>query len=289
MIRARGSKTFYGKNQEVFRLEFDFELESNEFVSLHGISGAGKTSLIKTIAGLIRPDEGRIEVEDQIWFDSDKKIDLPIAKRNIGFVFQESSLFPNMTVRENLEFALPSKKSNPAILFELVEVMNIGDLLDRKIQGLSGGQKQRISLARAVIRRPRYLFLDEPFSSLDRPMRFQLQALIQRLHRELESTTILISHEIPEIFRLSNQVFIMDTGRILKKGSPREIFQQTNSSNRIVNVGEVVEVHKESSVIIVWMMNALIEIKSTPNISELSPGDKVEVEFDYTEMKVRKL
>ncbi|PJZ64404.1 hypothetical protein CH371_18485 [Leptospira wolffii] len=287
MIRAEIQKSFLGPNSEKLDLDFRLQIEKGEFVVLYGVSGAGKTSLIKMIAGLLKPDRGRIEVDGRIWFDSESKIDLPIRKRNLGFAFQENSLYPNLNVRENLEFALPSKNSDRSLLEELVSIMNIESLMERRIEGLSGGQKQRICLTRAVLRKPEYLFLDEPFSSLDRDMRFQLQASIRKLHKELQTTTILVSHEIPEIFKLSNKVFVIDSGKILRSGTPMEIFHNKGSDRRIVNTGEIVDIDAGGT-LTVWAMNTLIRVESNESFPILRPGDKVEIEFDYREIKIVK-
>ena len=183
-------------------LDVKVELEEGKLTTIYGVSGAGKSTLLMLLAGLLKPEEGHITVGSKLWSDTSKKIFLAPQKRNIGLVFQEYALFPNMTVRENLLFGVGKSKST-AIVDQLVEIIDLGQLQNRKPNTLSGGQKQRVALARALVRKPNMLLLDEPLSALDHEMRVKLQSYILEVHREFNLTTLLISHDVSEIIRLS--------------------------------------------------------------------------------------
>lgn len=203
-------------------LDVEFTIQEGELVTLYGPSGAGKTTVLRTLCGLSTPDEGRISVRGQPWLDSANKINIKPQHRDIGIVFQDYALFPNLTVEENLRYAL--KQDQPdAIVSELLEMMELTNLHDKKPDLLSGGQRQRVALARAIVRKPRILLLDEPMSALDTALRVKIQDYILRVHELFKLTTILVSHDIMEVIRLSNRVFLMDHGKIVGHGSPTEI------------------------------------------------------------------
>ena len=158
------------------------------------------------LSGLLRPDSGIIKVGETIWFDGDKNIDLKPQQRKVGYVFQDYALFPNMSVRQNLEYAL-RKGQDKAIIGELLQFAELNELEQRKPETLSGGQKQRVALARALVQRPEILILDEPLSALDLKMRIKLQEYLLQVHKRYKLTTILVSHDIGEIVKLSDNVF----------------------------------------------------------------------------------
>src|SRR5436853_611587 len=152
------------------QLHVDCAFESGKFISIYGSSGAGKTSVLRMLAGFMKPDDGHITMNDSIWFDSHKHVTVRPQQRKIGFVFQDYALFPNMNVRENIAFAV-NKKEAATIVDELLELTGLTTLASRAIQTLSGGQKQRVALARAIATRPSLLLLDEPLSAIDNTMR----------------------------------------------------------------------------------------------------------------------
>ncbi len=204
------------------RLDVEFTIQQGELVTLYGPSGVGKTTVLRMLCGLSVPDEGRISVRGQPWFDSAKKINLKPQHRNIGIVFQDYALFPNLTVKENLRYALKHDQPD-AIVNELLEMMELTNLHDKKPELLSGGQRQRVALARAIVRRPWILLLDEPMSALDTALRVKIQDYILRVHEQFKLTTILVSHDIMEVIRLSNRVLLVDHGKIINYGGPTEI------------------------------------------------------------------
>lgn len=221
MIDARLKKRLHATNGAM-NLDVDFKIQKGELVTLYGPSGAGKTSILRMLSGLSKPDDGYISVQGEYWFDASNKINVRPQQRNIGIVFQDYALFPNMTVKGNLMYALP--KAEPASkIDELLELMELSNLHDKKPVYLSGGQRQRVALARALVRRPDILLLDEPMSALDTTLRLKIQDYILNVHRQFHLTTILVTHDILEVLRLSTRVFMIEEGRIVKEGTPRDM------------------------------------------------------------------
>ncbi len=200
------------------KLEVCVEIPSNELVCLFGRSGSGKTTLLRMLAGLFNPDKGIIRIGETTVFDSSKKINLPPQKRNIGFMFQDYALFPNMTVEGNIHFGITGKDYSMAD--SLIETFDLDRLRKQKPERLSGGQKQRVALARALVRRPDVLLLDEPLSALDFEMRHSLQDEIAKAHHLLQATTLMVSHDKEEIKRLATQILPFDNLKTYKLLSP---------------------------------------------------------------------
>jgi molybdate transport system ATP-binding protein len=222
MIRFQADKTLltsFGRQQ----LEVAFELEKGQLLTLYGPSGAGKTTILRILSGLTSIVSGHIAVDGDTWYDTRLKIDVPTRRRSIGFVFQDFALFPHLSVKENIRYALP-KGDDMRLMEELIELMELGPLRDVRPDFLSGGQQQRVALARANARRPKLLLLDEPLSALDDEMRQRLQDYIEKIRRHYELTTVLVSHHLPEILRLSDEVIWLDKGKIKQQGPPEAIF-----------------------------------------------------------------
>ncbi len=258
-------------------LRVDFEVKEGEFVTLFGQSGAGKTTTLRMIAGLTDPDEGVITVDSEVWFDSAQRINVPARKRRTGVVFQEYALFPNLTVRENLEYALEDKRKSGRI-DALLKIVRLKELEDRHPDQLSGGQKQRVALVRALLREPRVYLLDEPLAALDMDMRLHLQDEMIRLYRTSGITTIFVSHDFGEVFKLANRVFVLADGKIVKTGIPREIFAGSRLSGKFKFPGEIVEIHKDQSVNILTILvgNNFVKVVATDEeIQDLCVGSKV--------------
>jgi molybdate transport system ATP-binding protein len=235
MIEINFSKKLSGIN-----LEISTNIENFEFVSIFGKSGAGKTTFLRILAGLETPDSGSIIVDGEVWFDSSKKINILPQKRGIGFVFQDYALFNNMSVRENLEFVIKDNR----IIDELLEIVELKKFQNRKPTTLSGGQKQRVALARALVKKPKILLFDEPLSALDNEIRIKLQDVIVKLHEQFQTTSFLVSHDISEIFKLSNRVLTIENGHIVKNSSPYNTFAKQKTSGKFSFVGEVLEIKK---------------------------------------------
>ncbi len=253
---------------------FDLTINTGEFFTLFGPSGAGKTTLMRMIAGLEIPDSGRIAVDGEVWFDSTKKINLPPQKRSIGFVFQDYALFPTMSVRENLLFAADDAKQR-ANVDELIELVELSQLSDRLPATLSGGQKQRVALARALVRRPKILLLDEPLSALDPTMRQKLQDELALVHSRLGVTTLLVSHDIAETVKLSDRLAQVEAGRIKRTSSPMEFFSPQTLSGKLQLIGEVLKIEEDAPVFIVTLLvgsSIVRTVASTDEASELKIG-----------------
>ena len=253
------------------------EIQNGDFLTIFGKSGSGKTTLLRIIAGLETPKSGTIIVDGEVWFDSERKINLPPQKRNVGFVFQDYALFPNMTVRQNLEFALPNKKEIQRV-DEILEIMEIGNLSNMKPIHLSGGQKQRVAVARTLMTNPKILLLDEPLSALDMEMRQKLQDELHSVHQKFGITSILVSHDISEVFRLTNRVFKIALGQITDDGNPSEVFANQNISGKFKIVGEVLTIKKSDILYIVEVLahNEIIKVTAMKHeIENLNIGDKL--------------
>jgi molybdate transport system ATP-binding protein len=220
-------------------MEVSIQVPGKNILAVTGPSGAGKTTLLKQIAGLIPAQSGKITFGSEIWLDASVKKQLPVQKRNIGFVFQDYALFPHMTVRENLLFALPEKKYIQ-LADELLETIDLVQLASRKPFQLSGGQQQRVALARALVRKPDLLLLDEPLSALDFTMRKDLQDMLLHFHRRFQFTMIIVTHDVAEIFRVADRVAVMEDGKIVQTGTPSEIFlRDSGNNNDLILYGEV--------------------------------------------------
>ncbi|WP_295053439.1 ABC transporter ATP-binding protein [Sulfuricurvum sp.] len=253
---------------------FELSIHNGEFLTLFGPSGAGKTTLMRMIAGLEKPDSGIIEIDGEVWFDSSRRINLPPQKRNVGFVFQDYALFPTMSVRENLLFAAesPEERANVAELIELVE---LSQLAERLPATLSGGQKQRVALARALVRRPKILLLDEPLSALDSSMRQKLQDELSLLHSRLDITTLLVSHDIAETVKLSDRLAQVETGHIKRICPPMEFFSPQTLSGKLQLIGEVLKIEEDFPAVIVTLLvgsSIVRTVLSSNEASELRVG-----------------
>ncbi|RZK45165.1 MAG: ATP-binding cassette domain-containing protein, partial [Hymenobacter sp.] len=201
-------------------LDVALTLAPGELLALSGPSGAGKTTLLRLLAGLSRPDGGYLKFDGQTWCDHARRQWLPPQRRPLGFVFQDYALFSNMTVRQNLAFAAEGQPEARRSVEELLDLLELTELAERRPAVLSGGQQQRVALARALARRPRLLLLDEPLSALDLPTRLRLQAALAEVHRQFKLTTLLISHDPAEIARLAHRVLELELGQVVRTGPP---------------------------------------------------------------------
>ncbi|EAK7578809.1 sulfate/molybdate ABC transporter ATP-binding protein [Campylobacter coli] len=237
--------TVKGKKQ----LELNTCLKANEITAIFGESGAGKTTLLKIIAGLIKPEFGRIEVGDELWFDTQKNVNLAIQKRKIGFVFQDYALFPNMSVKENISYAATSKQKAE----ELLSLMNLENLAKIYPKNLSGGQAQRVALARALAREPQILLLDEPLSALDFKMRSFLQDELVKILQHFKITTLLVSHDLAEIYKLSHRILELSDGKIIKDARTNEFFTSSNLSAKLRLSATLLEM-KKSDILVIFTL-----------------------------------
>jgi len=276
MIEIKISKKLAGTDG-IFSLKIEQQIQTGQLITVYGNSGAGKTSLLRIMAGLLEPDSGSIRIDSETWFDSKQGINLKPGRRSIGMVFQDYALFPNMTVRENLMYAARSGEDKN-LVDQLIDVVELGKLKERKPGSLSGGQQQRVALARALASKPRLLLLDEPLSALDREMRQKLQDYILKVHRFFKLTTILVSHDVGEIFKLSDRVMQLSNGHIISYLTPAEMFSQRHLSGKFQFTGEVLEIKPEDVIFVVSVLidNHLVKIiVDQETASTLAIGDRV--------------
>lgn len=261
----------------IINLKVNKKINKGDFLTLFGKSGSGKTTLLRILAGLETPKSGKIVVDKEIWFDSSKKINLAPQKRDVGFVFQDYALFPNMSVKKNLEFALKNKNEIKKV-DEILEIMEIKNLSNMKPELLSGGQKQRVALARTLLTNPKILLLDEPLSALDTTMRLKLQDELSLIHQKFNITSILVSHDISEVFKLSNRVFKINLGEIEEDGTPNELFSNQKISSKFKIVGEILSIKKSDILYIIEILSNNEVVKATAvedEIKDLKIGDKI--------------
>lgn len=272
-------------------LDIDLQISPSSFVALYGKSGAGKTSLLRILAGLLHPDKGKVSIGEEIWLDTSSGHNLPPQKRQVGLVFQDYALFPNMTVAENLSFAL-RKNQAATIIEELMEMMELNGLQKQKPWQLSGGQQQRVALARALVQKPQLLLLDEPLSALDLEMRHKLQQYLLRVHREYQLTTIMISHDADEIANMADEVVYLAQGKIRQKGSPVEVFRELGQSGSFELKGTIMAIELAGNAYRLRVSLGGQEVELIVGASEgsqLKVGEGVMVSSEVFKPKVRRL
>ena len=272
MIKINIQKQLHGSNG-LMNLNVNLEIKQGEFVALAGLSGSGKTTLLRILAGL-EEASGIIKINNSIWLD--EKFSLSPQKREIGFVFQDYALFPNYTVLENLLYV----NKDIELANHLLKITELSELKNRLPQTLSGGQKQRISLCRALMNRPKILLMDEPLSALDQSMRTKLQNEILTLHKEFNTTTIMVSHDPSEIYRLSNRMVVLNNGQIIKDTTPKEALLKTNGSAKFSFEGELLDIIKVDViyVAIITIGQQLVEVViGNEEAKNLKIGDIINV------------
>ena len=257
--------------------DVNYQVKKGAFVGVYGPSGSGKTSLLRMLSGFLKPASGYIKKDGNWWYDHQGKINLPPQNRSIGFVFQDYALFPNMTVKENLDYAL-KKGMSPNITDELLTLVELGQLAHQKIQTLSGGQKQRVALARALVRKPDLLLLDEPLSALDTALRERLQLLIYTLHKQFGLTTILVSHDLGEIARLADEIIFLKDGKIEKSGKTTDIFSASQNSNKKITA-TIIDRTAESLYVLIGKEIITIPVTLETD-ANLQKGDVVYIDFE---------
>jgi molybdate transport system ATP-binding protein len=272
MIQIDINKKLHGATGNM-DLKVNLEIQNGDFVALAGVSGSGKTTLLRILSGL-EEAKGTIKIDDETWLIN--KFSLPPQKRKIGFVFQDYALFPNMNVMDNLLYVTKDKE----LANHLLEITELKELAKRLPNSLSGGQKQRVSLCRALMNRPKLLLMDEPLSALDPSMRTKLQSEILSLHKEFNTTTIMVSHDPSEIYRLSNRVIVLKQGEVIKDGKAKDVLLKTTGSAKFSLEGELLDISKVDViyVAIVAIGQQLVEIViSSQEAATLKIGQKVNV------------
>ena len=288
MIDLALHKKLHTANGEM-QLQMNVQIESGRFVSLYGSSGAGKTSVLRMLAGFMKPDNGYIKMNDAPWFNAQQRVNVEPQQRKIGFVFQDYALFPNMNVRENIAFAL-GKREPATIVDELLELTGLTMLSQRKIQTLSGGQKQRVALARAIAKKPLLLLLDEPLSAIDNAMRAQLQTTLLQVHQRFRLTTILVSHDMDEIIKLSDSIIHIEHGMIQRNTTPAAFFMN-GKNDTVALTGNIVSIDNNdtSSFTVVLLNNRMMKINTTEHGVNFAVGEQVEIVYKNAVPVLRKL
>jgi len=270
MINIKVKKQLHGANGAM-NLDVNLEIQEGEFIALSGQSGSGKTTLLRIIAGL-EDAKGSLKIGDDVWMDA--TTNLSVQKRKIGFVFQDYALFANMSVIDNLLYVSKDKE----LAKHLLDITDLSALQNRLPDTLSGGQQQRVSLCRALMNRPKLLLMDEPLSALDPQMRTKLQDEILTLHREFGTTTIMVSHDPSEIYRLSQRVIVLEQGKVVNDGSPKDVLLKTKGSQKFSFNGELLEIIKIDVIFIaiIAIGQQLVEVVVTQEEARsLQVGDQV--------------
>ena len=202
-----------------FTLQAAFESEGR-VTGLFGASGSGKTSLVNMIAGLLLPDRGSIMIDGETVDDVEKRVHVPVHRRRIGYVFQDARLFPHLDVRQNLDYGrrMNHLADDPAQLKRITDLLDIGNLLDRRPGKLSGGERQRVALGRALLSKPRLLLLDEPLGALDEDRRAEILPYLVRLRDEARIPMVYVSHDAAEMRQLATQIVLLKRGRVSSFG-----------------------------------------------------------------------
>jgi len=270
MIDINITKSLHGVESDM-NLHVNLHIKEGEFVALSGKSGSGKTTLLRVLAGL-EDAKGEVRVGDDVWLDG--KGSLAVQQREIGFVFQDYALFENMSVLENLLFVRKDK----TLAKKLLEMTELYALKERYPNTLSGGQKQRVSICRALMKKPEILLLDEPLSALDPKMRTKLQQELLTLHKEFKTTTIMVSHDPSEIYRLASRVVVLENGQIINDGTPKEVLLKTQGTQKFSFEGELLALKKVDVIFVavVAIGQQIVEVVlSQQEVQNLQVGDRV--------------
>jgi molybdate transport system ATP-binding protein len=240
MLRVAASK-----QQGPFRLQVDFTAPTPGVVALFGRSGSGKTTLINIIAGLLTPEQGRVQLDDTVLLDTQTGVSVPVEERGVGYVFQDARLFPHLTVIRNLRYGLTRARGRPELagFDEIVTLLGLASLLPRRPHQLSGGERQRVALGRALLSQPRLLLLDEPLASLDVARREEVLPYLQILRDRLRIPMVYVSHQLEEVLKLATHMVLMEGGQSLAQGTPSEVslHRQLKAAVGLEEVGAVLE------------------------------------------------
>lgn len=232
-------------------IEVDITLKRNKFnvsiqetfdkgiTGIYGPSGSGKTSLLHCISGLSRPQKGEINIQGRTIFSSSKKINIPIEKRNIGYVLQEGRLFPHMTVERNLLYGFKKNSANKLSFSEIVDMLNLEHLLKSKPTSISGGERQRTALGRTLLSSPEILLLDEPFSAVDTQLRNQILPFLLKIHNTVHIPILVVSHDLPDLLKLSNRICIIREGKCIGHDDYHQLLK-TKDTQAILGSGAIV-------------------------------------------------
>ncbi|ADD68405.1 molybdate ABC transporter, ATPase subunit [Denitrovibrio acetiphilus DSM 12809] len=251
MLEFRAIKKHIG-----FTLDASFVCDSGMVTTLFGKSGSGKTSIINMIAGLQTPDEGRISVGSKLLFDSYQRINIPTPKRHAGYIFQDGRLFPHMTVKSNLRYGLRNESTSTEEFTQIIDLLGISELLERRPHKLSGGEKQRVAIGRALLSSPDFMLMDEPLSALDTARKQELIPFIGRMVEKFHMPVVYVTHSLDELLALGDNVVLMDDGNCVDSGSVEDVVSKPENMSTLGLTGrvtvlraEAVGAHETSSII----------------------------------------
>ena len=271
--------------KENMSLDISLDIKKGEFIALSGHSGSGKTTLLRIIAGL-EESSGTIIFDGNIWQKDTYK--LKPQKRNIGFVFQDYALFENMSIQENLLYV----KNDPILANQLLEMTELISIKHLMPSTLSGGQKQRVAICRAMMNNPNLLLLDEPLSALDNTIRKKLQKDILSLHKQFNTTVIMVSHDSSEIYNLASRIITLDNGKIINDGKTQEILLKENDNQNLKFQAELLDIKKIDDInhAIISIGQQLVEIVISNNeLKDLTIGDSILVSIKALNPTITKL
>ena len=260
------------KQLKEFDLKVDFELKKRR-LGILGPSGCGKSMTLKSIAGIVNPDKGIVSLttdKEKIYFDSNKKINLKPQKRNVGYLFQNYALFPNMTVEENIKIGLSQENR----LSQIIKRFHLEGLEKRYPRQLSGGQQQRVALARIIAYEPDVILLDEPFAAMDTFLKEQLRIELAMLLKNFDGFSILVTHDRDEAFQFCDELIILDEGKIIAKGQTYDIFEnpkkvQVARLTGCKNISKIEIIDEHHLKAIDWQLTLEVSEKITPNITHV--------------------
>jgi iron(III) transport system ATP-binding protein len=237
------SKSFQTRTDKVLAVDnVSFEVAKGEMVTLLGPSGCGKTTLLRCVAGLERPEQGKIMMSDRVVVDRDRDLFVPAHQRRLGMVFQSYAIWPHMTVYQNVVYALEGKRMSRSerrkLATDALEVVKLSELADRPATRLSGGQQQRVAIARALVGQPDALLFDEPLSNLDAKLRIEMRTEIRKLQKRIGLTSIYVTHDQSEALAISDWIIVMQNGRIVETGRPTEIYRYPRTIFTAQFIGE---------------------------------------------------
>ncbi len=255
-----------------FQLDVSFDIPRGMITALFGPSGAGKSSILRLISGLDIAEDGFITNRTEAWFDKRKGINLHPQQRSVGFVFQDYALFPHMTVEKNVAYGIKEKWRRKEIK-DLIALAGLSGYERYFPAQLSGGQKQRVALIRAIARKPDILLLDEPFSALDWQTRIQLQEDVKNIIKQFHVTTLYVTHDVTEVYKLASNVIVLESGKGVKQGTPEEVFLGKRLSTRVQVTGKVVGIGHDSIMASVTILHAGQFFKTLIDTEELKSLD----------------
>lgn len=230
-----------------FSLDVDVHLPAHGITAVYGVSGSGKTSLLRAVAGLEPQARGRVDLAGQVWQDDAQGIRLPTHQRPVGYVFQEASLFEHLDVQGNLSFGLRRSAGQPHTLDAAIDLLGIGGLLQRRVQQLSGGERQRVAIARALATQPALLLLDEPLAALDAARRQDILPWLEKLRDELQLPMLYVTHAMDEVARLADTMLLMQQGRVQAVGPVSDVLAGSDAALMLGDdVGALLDAHVQA-------------------------------------------